>query len=153
MRLSPFYGRPEVALLEPTINETIEYFVDFVNSRERGPGPGRLSEARSEIGSQRMRVVAIKLVSWLKGMRRLGKPLPLPLNTQFEWCHDLLQLINDKGLLRDVINVREDGLVLSPDLSSQEREELLAFVDAGYKPKLFYTPRRPGSTHNAGGQD
>jgi hypothetical protein len=139
--------------LTTPVNETIKYFVDFLNSRESGPGPGRVSEARSAIGSQRMRVVAIKLVSWLKDMRRLGKPLPLPLNTQFEWCRDLVQLINDKGLLRDVIDVREDGLMLSPDLSSQEREELLAFVDAGYKPKLFYTPRRPGSTHNAGGHN
>jgi hypothetical protein len=118
------------------MNETVKNLLDFVNSPPAMP-TADLASAMSEIGGRRLRVASIKLLSWLKMQRRLGKLVPLCLNDQYDWCRDLVHLVNDRQLLRDVITVEGKAVVLSAALSANDRQSILALVDAGYQPPLM----------------
>ena len=118
------------------MKEAVKNLLDFVSSPQAAPASD-LANAISEVGKLRLRLVAIKLLSWLKLQRKLGKPLSLDLDDRHEWCRDLVTLVKSHGLLDDMITIQGGAVVLSSSLSADEREELLAFVDDGYQPRLM----------------
>lgn len=126
------------------MKETVKNLLDFVNSPKESPSV-EVASALSEIGKLRLRLVAIKLLSWFKLQRRLGKVLPLDLDDRHEWCRDLVHLVKCHALLDDVITVQDRAVVLSSGLPAGEREKLLALVDAGYKPPLMTRALLPHS--------
>ena len=118
------------------MSTTIQSLLDFVTIPGKQPSAD-LAAAEAEIGRQRLRVVSIKLSSWLKLQKRLAKPKPLQLESGKPWCVDLQRLLESQPDLKSVIAFREGTLVLSPDLPGEERERLLALVDARSRPELM----------------
>jgi hypothetical protein len=126
------------------VKATVQNLLDFVNSRAASPGP-EVAGALAAIGKLRLRLVAIKLLSWLKLQRRVRKVLPLGMDDRHEWCRDLLDLVQRQALLNGVIAIESGAVVLSSGLRQDEREELLALVDAEYQPPLRTRP--PNAAH------
>jgi hypothetical protein len=114
----------------------IEIILAFVNSPGT-PLPVELNTIHSQVGKLRLRLVAVKILAWLKLQRKLGKPLPLDLDDRHEWCRDLVYFVNSWPLLQSIIRIEGAAAILSSDLSVDAREKLLTLVDTRYQPRLI----------------
>lgn len=93
--------------------------------------------AHCEVGDVRLRVVAIKLLGWLKSQHQTGRQKPLALNKKFEWCNDLKKLISSEIFFSDVLMVDGDSLDFARDISPDLRRQLCAEADRKYTPRLM----------------
>jgi len=118
------------------MNATVKDLLHFVNAPAASP-PLSVASAVSEIGKLRLRLGALKLLSWMKMQKRAGKVLPLELDERYEWCRDLISLVKSEAFLHGVIAIEAGAIVLSSGLSRDEQQELLALVDTEYKPPLL----------------
>lgn len=96
-----------------------------------------LSVAQEEIGDQRLRVVLIKILGWMKVQHRLHKLRPLTMRQEYTWCEDVTMLIDGKGLFLDTFEIRSGSIQLSHRISDRERAELCAFVDQRFNRPLM----------------
>ncbi len=122
-------------------NQTVADLLRFVNAG--ASTATQISPAIAEIGRKQVRVVAIKLLSWMKSQHRIGKLWPLELLEKFEWCRNLLHLMQKQAFASDLIHATDTTVVFLPELNEDQVKTLLAFVDAGYQPQLMRkAPRR-----------
>jgi hypothetical protein len=96
-----------------------------------------LDEARSSIGARNFRIVAIKLLGWLKSQARLGKQYPLKVNCRYRWCQDLTILITEHGFLGELVELSDETLIWRVDVSEPTRRQVCSFVDREYNPPLM----------------
>lgn len=114
----------------------IKDLLEFIDSPDGMPSDN-MAGAVSEFGKLRIRVVAIKILSWLKTQHKTSRLFPLDLNDRYEWCRDFVRLYSDKAFLPDILSIDKGAVVLSADLSTKERDDLLKYVDASYRPPLM----------------
>jgi hypothetical protein len=114
----------------------VQELLNFVNSPKAAPSQS-LAGAISQIGPLRLRLVAIKLFSWLKLQRKLNKPLPFSLDDRYEWSRDLERLISNHDFLGGLIVIEGRSVIIAPNLSTVERDKFLEIVDVGHEPRLM----------------
>lgn len=122
------------------MDKTITGMLEFVNLGTTDVA--EIEASIAQLGRLRFRLVAINLLSWLKSQGRMGKMCPLELDERHAWCRDLVRLVGGKTFLADLVCVKGTSVVLLPGLTAGEVKDLLAYVDAEYRPRLMADPRR-----------
>jgi hypothetical protein len=115
------------------MNAIIAEFVDYVENRTTG---NTLASVQGKIEATDLRILAIKLLGWLKEMARTGKHRPLAFNNTYTWCHNLLTLLSNIPQLNDLLVVDGNHIDFRDTLPADERVEIARYVDDHYKPKL-----------------
>ena len=116
------------------MNANITGMIEFVNlGTASTPAIGA---ALCEIGQSELRLVVIKVLAWIKSQKRIGKLWELELNEQYSWVQKLTFLVNEFAFLAGVVRIVDKRLILDPALNETELQEILAFVDANYQPRV-----------------
>ena len=110
---------------------------DLVELVEAGKVTSSLTEANATIGSQPLRVVAIKLLGWLKARTAFPNERPLKLSDEVEWCANLRTLMSSSPELSAMFQIDGDALNFSPAVPQAQRREIEEFVGQNYRPPLF----------------
>jgi hypothetical protein len=95
-----------------------------------------LMQVRSMIGDDRLRVLCIKLLGWMKSQHRIGKLRPLQLKAEHEWAQNLRCVTSEK-LWSEVFELSGDELGFCATLTVEQRFDLCAAVDREYQPTLM----------------
>ena len=127
----------------------IDELIEFVN-RGKVASPS-MAAALEKLGKLRLRVLCVKLLSWMKAQYRSGETLTLVRQPTFEWELDLLRLMNEGDFLPDILRMDENTVSWHDSLGKQERQRLLERVDRGYQPRVFVSPPRTLPGRFAGG--
>lgn len=115
--------------------DTIHALISFVNN---GKADGSLFQSvSSEIGDDRMRVIAIKVLGWMKSQHRMGKLRPLRLKPAWSWCNELSELMSRLDIFSDVLELQTSGIVFKSSLSEKTKLEICELVDRKYEPRLM----------------
>jgi hypothetical protein len=121
-----------------TPSHSVDDLLGFVNAN--ASTATQINLAIAEIGRRQVRVVAIKLLKWMKSQHRIGKLWPLELEEKHECCRNLLHLIQSQAFAADVIYTKDTTIVFRPELNENEVNAMLAVVDAGFQPPLMRMP-------------
>jgi hypothetical protein len=117
------------------VSNAIAHMLDFVNTGSAASP--EIAAAAAEIGLQEVRVISIKILSWLKSQARRGKPRPLELNSSHRWCQNVFRLMEMQAFLADLICHSDGKLAIRPDLEQERVTEIFKFVDAQYRPLVM----------------
>ena len=90
-----------------------------------------------ELGKSDLRVVAIKLLGWIKVQARQKKPQPLELCPAFPWCERLRNVVQKNEHFSEVFNVEGNILDFRVEVSQKERAQILELVNEKFNPPLF----------------
>lgn len=112
----------------------VEMLVTYVDTGQVASTSMR--DAEVLIGSDRLRVVSIKLLSWMKSQHRMGKLRRLQLEKEHAWCEDLRQLMGSTAMLDNVLEIQDHSLDFAAALADESRAELCAAADQSYSPPL-----------------
>src|SRR5262245_36741556 len=99
----------------------IDEFLHCVENNQTG---ALLESIELELGKSNLRVVAIKLLSWIKSQARQQQPQPLDLNPAFPWCEWLRSLVQTNKHLSELFNVDGNRLDFRIEISEIERKEI-----------------------------
>ena len=128
--------------------------VDFVQNGVRSASLNKAMTA-SGIDPQRLRVIGIKLLGWLrcesewKAMRQLHWTGVCPLddlNPDFDWHNDLLKLINEDEAFGSLLIADRNTIRINPTILVDEVSRILTTAVEGYKPRLM--TKRRDSVHS-----
>lgn len=98
---------------------------------------GLLAAAEERIGDDRLRILAIKLLAWMKAQHRSRKLRPLTLADDFTWCNDLRHVLRYDDTLTAVFAIKDHTLNFVDSLPTSERLALCETVDSRYRPPLM----------------
>jgi hypothetical protein len=122
--------------MRPIIVELVEYV-------ENGKTSEGMHECLEEIGAVEVRIVAIKLLGWLKQLARTGKQKGLKFNKSYTWCMNFIRLMSTLPELRLLLELKEREIDFRSDVSADERLEIAKYVDVHHNPKLRVYLRQP----------
>jgi hypothetical protein len=103
---------------------------------------GALAEAEAELGPQRTRLAAIKLLSWMSYRARarsrpMIKASPLRLDESGQWARDVAAFVDRFGIMRSLLEIQDDTVELRPSHPASDTDAVLDAIDAGYRPRLM----------------
>lgn len=113
---------------------SIEALINYVNDQS---AEDDVRTAQVELGDARLRVVAIKILGWLKSQHRLSKFRDLPLRKDKEWCVDATSLMLENRLFLDMLQIDESLISFAGQLSDSDKAALCETVDQGFAPRLL----------------
>jgi hypothetical protein len=116
--------------------------VDFVEKMTPG---AILAPAVGRIGEKEVRVVAIKLLGWLKERAREGRQLWLAFKKSYPWCQNLLLLLETPPVA-ELFEVDGNRIDFHDNIEVDERQEIEKYVDLGYKPRVTVLRRKEGES-------
>ncbi len=96
-----------------------------------------LETAQKELGDERLRVVVLKILGWLKSQHRLGRLRTLTIKQEYAWCQDAILLIKDRGLLLSTFQISEGSIKFADSIAEEKQAELCAIVDSKFSPRLM----------------
>jgi hypothetical protein len=114
--------------------ESVHDLLDYI---ETGRSANWLAEIEQRIGCERLRVVVIKVLCWLKSQIRLRAKRGLDVNTAYPWCADLLGWLAPDVHLASIFTVSERIFNFREDVSEAVRNSIRDQVDKGHKPPLI----------------
>lgn len=114
-----------------TVSALMEYYKSNNSTNDE------LTKALDLLGPQRLNVVVLDLLRWLEYQHRGGHRRPLQLREDWQWCNDLVTLMNDHGCFQDVFVLDKWTINFRADIEDSERTKLLQIVSDGYKPRMF----------------
>src|SRR3954452_20923733 len=91
----------------------IDDLLAFVNSGHVSEG---LLIARQRMSDEDLRIVAIKILSWLKSQNRVHTKRPLPLNIEYPWCSQLIDWLTVDSHLSNLFSESEGLFDFRPDV-------------------------------------
>jgi hypothetical protein len=112
-----------------SVNELLDYV-------EKGRSAVWLALVEQQIGCERLRIVVIKILAWLKSQNRLRTKRPLDLNMAYPWCADLIDLLAPNVHLVSIFIISENTFDFREDVDEELRNEIRATVDRDYNPPL-----------------
>jgi hypothetical protein len=115
--------------MRPVVTELLEYV-------EHGNASGSLEKAIDIIGPIPLRIIAIKLLGWLREIALTGKYRPLTWNNKYDWCNNFLRLHELIPEFADTFRVGPRHLNLAQSITPQEQNDIIETVNARYRPKL-----------------
>jgi len=107
--------------------------LDFVN---KGQVSEWLHHAETRLGREEVRLLAIKLLGWLKSRNRFQRNRPLALNKHRPWCRELVDWLTHDERLASLFSASEDSFDFRDDVPEELRRAIWAKVDAEYSPRL-----------------
>lgn len=116
--------------------QLVDEMIRYVDGEPFSPD-SELSVAEAELGGQRLRLVVLRLLGWMKLQHRLGKRKDLTLTQRYEWCDDSVLLIDERGLFSSAFRVDEGSVQFASHIENDECMELCAEVDSRFKPRLM----------------
>lgn len=114
--------------------EVIHDLLDYVNE---GTLCESLQSGADTIGSHRLRVVAIKVLGWLKSQHRMATKCALALNRSHTWCENLEVWMQLGSPLSECFEIGEDGFDFRAEVTQDERDDIRAMVDTHHQPRLM----------------
>jgi hypothetical protein len=114
--------------------ESVNDLLDYV---ERGRAADWLAAIEGTIGRQRVRVVSIKVLSWLKSQNHLRTKRALDLNMAYPWCAELATVLAQDSRLAGIFVVAGNTFDFREEVSEELRNEIRAKVDADHNPRLM----------------
>ncbi|QDU01063.1 hypothetical protein V6x_07410 [Gimesia chilikensis] len=115
----------------------------FLNRGEAGV---MLKPLEEKLGRLNLRAAIIDLFKWMRTRHRFKNNRPLVLETEYPRTAFLRQLVSEVEPLAAVLDVNEKQIQFSEHVSEKERLEILAYVDAEFRPRLHVYHRPPGRT-------
>jgi hypothetical protein len=99
-----------------------------------GDVPASLECAVSKLGRVRMRLLAMKILRWLKTQHRFGNDRPMALDFEFRWCQELRQLVDLWPELGSLLQIVGDEVTFRDTATREDRLRLRQQVDEAYRP-------------------
>jgi hypothetical protein len=115
------------------MQQVIIDFIDYVDKRTISQS---LAAVIEKIGPRETRVVAIKILGWLKEMARSKSADALAFDENYPWCQNLLVLLCDIPQLNELFHVAGRHIVFRDTVPASDREEIAKYVHAHYNPKV-----------------
>ena len=113
----------------------VESWIDFLQSGICG---AEMESLRATIGTQRLRVLIIKILGWLKAEARSGKSCrPLEVSPTHEWVVDLQKALEVSDQFRSALTLSGTALSLHTKTSDSDQSALLKTVDQRFTPPLM----------------
>ncbi len=109
---------------------------DIVAFVDRGDVPPSVASLVEIVGKLGLRVVAIKLLSWLRFQAKWHNEKPLVLNWNWPWCQDMKKVLEWLGPLRELLEIEGNECNFKPSVSAEERAHYRRVALAGYNPPL-----------------
>jgi hypothetical protein len=116
--------------------QPFDELIDYLESGQAGP---RLAIVEQRIGLERLRIIAGRLLGWLKSrhhMRYKAAYPPLRLNMSYDWCRDFAAVIAEDSILNSLFAVSEDGLDFRREIDEQTKNDVCSFVDSRHHPRM-----------------
>lgn len=115
------------------MSELIKELVDYQKNGSAGP---LLNQIEKKIGPKDLRLVTIKLLSWLKveHSRKASKPLVLG---SFPWCDVLHSLLEDYPTFSDIFEISGNDFTYNQGLSANQIDLMTEIAVSGYNPPLM----------------
>ena len=110
---------------------------DLLDYVEKGHTADWLVAIELNIGRERLRVLCIKVLGWLKSQNRIRTKRPLDLNMAYPWCAELASVLVQDAHLAAIFAVVESAFDFREDVSDELRNEIRAKVDKDYEPRLM----------------
>lgn len=112
----------------------IRELLQYVENDQTG---ALLQSIALELGKSDLRVVAIKLLGWIKVQARQNKPQPLELSRAFPWCERLRNVVQKSEHFSELFNIEGNILDFRAEVSQKERAQILELVNEQFNPPLF----------------
>jgi len=110
---------------------------DLLDYVEKGHVADWLVAIERNIGRERLRVLCIKVLGWLKSQNHLRTKRALDLNMAYPWCAELAGVLAQDAHLAAIFAVAENTFDFREDVSDELRNEIRAMVDKDYEPRLM----------------
>jgi hypothetical protein len=114
--------------------ESVNDLLDYVEMRHSADW---LVEIEQRIGRERLRVVVIKVLAWLKSQNHLRTKRGLDVNMAYPWCADLAGCLAPDVHMASMFTVSEGVFDFHEGVGEDLRDEIRAGVDKGHKPPLM----------------
>jgi len=86
-----------------------------------------------ELDAKRLRLVEIKLLSWLRDRSDCS----LELNPDFPWCGDARAFVQATAGLDGLVVLHDERLVVSAELPADKRDDVLKAIRERYIPRVM----------------
>jgi hypothetical protein len=88
-------------------------------------------------GARAARVLAIKLLDWLRLGRRLRNTKPMVLNPHYPWCNNLISWLDQEDSVKIYFYCKNNRFNFLPDVPLKKIDEIKVFVRKHYCPRLM----------------
>jgi hypothetical protein len=110
---------------------------DIINFINNGKISERLVNITEKIGNKELRVVSIKILSWLKAQNKTSNKILLSIKDEYDWCQNLKRcLIYDKNLA-SIFYIHNNKCDFLPTVNEELRDQIRKTVDNNYNPPLM----------------
>ena len=114
--------------------QIINDMLNFINKNEISDSLITIEEA---IGKKELRVVAIKILNWLKAQKRTSKNISLTIKNEHDWCKNLKHWLAHDALLANLFYIHENKYNFLPTVKENLRKKIRDTVDHSFKPPLM----------------
>ncbi len=114
--------------------DVVDGLLVYVESGATSPGLSPGVEAMDQL---RVRVIAIKLLGWLRLQATSLTERPLELIDAYTWSQDLRKLITLCSSFSEVFEIQGNSIDFRATVSMEERTRIRQMVVRRYKPRLF----------------
>ena len=99
--------------------------------------PESLVKIEKTIGRNELRVVSIKILSWLKAQNRTSNKILLSMKNEYDWCKNLKRWLTDDKFLANIFYIHNNKCDFLPTVNEDIRAEIRKKVDQNYNPPLM----------------
>lgn len=118
-----------------------EFVSTSLNFVQTGTVEPDLLEAEKLVGSRELRVLVIKLMSWLKSYSKFNKMSVLKLKGNIPWENNVQELINKNSFFSANLEIGDSYISIHSSVTEQEIADALKLVSENYSPPKFVTKR------------
>lgn len=115
--------------------DTVEDLVAFIDSKE--VNSQSLRRALEDMDQRRLRIIAIKILDWMKSQYRIGQLRHLRLRKDYTWCNDLRHIIETHQFFHEMLTIEDEGLTFASHLDNESRMHICAKANQLYNPPLM----------------
>ena len=108
---------------------------DLIAYVDRNVVPLSLSSLRAELGPMELRYACVRLLTWLHSQTDLGgtPALPLKIDRKFQWCENLMRILEEFQDLGRHFQVQKGELVWRDDIPFEEQLAIAKQVHRTWK--------------------
>lgn len=115
----------------------IAIFQELILFVETGIPSGSLVSLTNGVKAADLRLCAMVLLEWLKTMNRCRHKEALELYKDVEWCTQVRGVMSAIPQFKTLFAVSEQQIDFAPAITPEVRDEIRAFVDKNYNPRIM----------------
>ena len=104
---------------------------------ETNSTPDFLVDFERKIGKRNLRLIVIKLLSWLKLLGKTKKNNSITLEPTLEWHKHLISFISETNELVEYFSVSDNKVYFGDKIQPDDYQNIVKFVSDNYNPRLF----------------